>query len=148
MDLIDQTVDTPLFSLSGLTVDAKIVYIVDGDTVDAVFMYNKEYHKFRLRLYGINTPETKGPERTLGIFVKKIVNTKLLDVIVKLDLHEFDNFGRLLSVIHINELNFNEYLVQHKYACNYENRKQHVWEIDLPCPLVRTHNTRNLFARN
>jgi micrococcal nuclease len=135
--------DTKEFSLNGLVVRAKIVYVVDGDTVDAVFYYNNDFYKFRLRLYGINTPETKGDERHLGIFVKKYVNAKLLNKIVKLELYDFDNFGRILSTIHVNEtLNFNKYLVDVNYACEYENRKQHEWKIFVPSvPFLRSMAT-------
>jgi endonuclease YncB( thermonuclease family) len=142
-ELKNQTIDTCNYNLSGLTVYAKIVYVVDGDTVDTVFKYNDQYYKFRLRLKAINTPETKGPERPLGLFVKKFVNFRLLDKIVKLELYGFDNFGRLLSVIYVNDLNFNEYLVHLKYACDYKDRKEHVWNIDVPSvPFLRSMATK------
>jgi micrococcal nuclease len=138
--LKQQTKDTPMFSFVGQTVIAKIVYVVDGDTVDVVFNFQDKFQKFRLRLNGINTPETKGVERPLGLYVKQYVNNDLLDKIVTLKLYHFDNFGRIVADIYasldrIKEIdsdfiNYNEHLVSVGYASIYEFRKQHVWDID------------------
>ena len=92
--LKQQTKDTPKFSFTGQTVTAKVVYVVDGDTVDVVFNFQDKFQKFRLRLNGINTPETKGIERPPGLYVKQYVNNDLLDKIVTLKLYHFDNLSR------------------------------------------------------
>ena len=134
-----QSIHTPKFSFTGQKIVAKIVYVVDGDTVDVVFKPDgsDNFYKFRCRLNGINTPETKGIERPLGLIVKQYVKNDLLDKIVLLRLYDFDNFGRIIADIHIelarNDtvefINYNEHLVYMKYACIYEYRKQHIWDI-------------------
>jgi len=48
---------------------ARVVKVVDGDTVDVDIDlgFGSWLHKQRLRLYGINAPEVRGPQREAGL---------------------------------------------------------------------------------
>ena len=53
--------------------DAKILRVIDGDTFDfEIDMGFSIRIKERMRLYGIDTPETRDTERSEGLKVKKI----------------------------------------------------------------------------
>ena len=53
------------------TYRAKVVKVVDGDTVDVeIDLGFRVYHKVRLRLAGLNAPEVRGAEREAGLLSK------------------------------------------------------------------------------
>ncbi|WP_336066999.1 hypothetical protein [Mesoflavibacter sp. CH_XMU1404-2] len=59
---------------------AKIIDVYDGDTVTAmVDLGFLHFQEMKLRLYGINTPELRGPEREQGIIVRDILREMVLD---------------------------------------------------------------------
>ena len=49
--------NTPEFTLNGMLLHGKIVYVYDGDTVHVVLNLNNKLTKFICRLNGIDTPE-------------------------------------------------------------------------------------------
>ena len=59
---------------------AKVIDVYDGDTVTAmVDLGFLHFQEMKLRLYGINTPELRGPEREQGIIVRDILREMVLD---------------------------------------------------------------------
>lgn len=105
----------------------KVVYVVDGDTIDAVPIsklhkngsYDKE-DKIRIRMIGVNTPESTkeagieagGPEASA------YTKSKLTDKTVNITLDKTnDPYGRTLAYIHLNSGEFfNATLVSEGYA--------------------------------
>lgn len=53
--------------------DAKLLGIVDGDTLNAAIIFNNKQIMIRVRISGIDTPETKGDTEEFGIKAKKAV---------------------------------------------------------------------------
>ena len=49
----------PEFSLQGKECYARVVDIYDGDTLTIILPFNDSYHRFAVRLLGIDTPEMK-----------------------------------------------------------------------------------------
>ena len=122
------------FSLKEQTFISKVVEVIDGDTIKVVFKFCGKYYKWTCRLYGINTPETRTrnlEEKKRGLFVKEYVKEKLLNKIINVKCYDFDSFGRLLGDIYTDEQNFNEHLIDIKYACKFEDRKTYIWDFDL-----------------
>jgi len=83
------------------TYKAKVVRIVDGDTIyvdiDLGFFLRQT---MKVRLKGINTPEIKGPSRPEGLKVKKFVEDTLADcpsIIVKTS--KIGKYGRYIADI-------------------------------------------------
>ncbi len=61
--LLRQTIDnTPPFSLEGLTTSARVVDVVDGDSIKLILPVFDKFFVFNARLYGIDTPEIKSKD--------------------------------------------------------------------------------------
>lgn len=102
---------------------AKIINIVDGDTVDAVIdlgfgvMFNT-----RLRLNGIDTMETNDKDATkksLGLKAKERTKELLTNKDVILQSFKEDKYGRYLADIYLNNVNINQQLISEGLAVPY-----------------------------
>lgn len=104
--------------------NAKVLNIVDGDTVDLEIDVGFSISiKQRARLLGIDAPESKTKnleEKALGLKAKKALQDLTKDnssVIIKT--HKDDKYGRLLVEIFINGVNINQKLISEGYAWSY-----------------------------
>ena len=85
---------------------ACVVYIVDGDTidVDVDLGWGVWLRKQRLRLYGINTPEVRGPERPQGLESKAFVEDAVGGFASKVLIQTFKDakgkYGRWLADVY------------------------------------------------
>ena len=107
---------------------AKIVKVIDGDTVDAVIDLGFRVQTTqRLRLYGINTPEihTKDEEeRKAGIAAKQFVYNKVMHadaVYITTEKDKQGKYGRYLATIEYLDIsygwtNLNQELIDGGYA--------------------------------
>jgi micrococcal nuclease len=78
--------------------DAEITRVIDGDTFDFKIDLGFSIHvKERLRLYGVNTPEIKGVERTEGLRVKKYVTDKILNKTFEILVYKKGKYGRYIA---------------------------------------------------
>ncbi len=103
----------------------QVTKVVDGDTIEVSI--NNELKK--IRLIGINTPETVDPRRAVQCFGKEASNEtkRLLEaqkVILTKDVSETDKYERLLRLVYLplpdGQLLFvNDYLVRQGYANVY-----------------------------
>ena len=88
---------------SALDVNATLVHIVDGDTIDVKVGSQRE----RVRLIGIDTPETKKPNTPVQCFGPEATKftTSLLPVDTALHLERDvvarDDYGRLLAYVYL-----------------------------------------------
>ena len=112
------------------TYTAKLVRIIDGDTVDAeIDLGFSVFVKQRIRLYGINTPESRTrdlEEKERGLAAKSRL-TEILgkDFLVETMLNKRGKYGRVLGILHVeNEetgerTNVNQQLVTEGHAVEY-----------------------------
>lgn len=101
---------------------AKIISVYDGDTVTAmVDLGFLHFQEMKLRLYGIDTPELRGPERERGLEVRDILRDMILDqeVIINSYKDKQGKYGRYLANIFINGIDVNEWLVDNGHAVPY-----------------------------
>ena len=100
------------------TFTAKVIRVVDGDSVNVLRISDKE--ELRLRLYGIDAPETKQPygresKDALKGFLgpKTEISVKVLDK---------DRYGRLICELHLDnkDISVNEWMVSEGNAWHYE----------------------------
>lgn len=86
---------------------ATIVRVTDGDTI--VILADLGFHitqEMPLRLFGINTPEIRGPSRTAGLAAKAFVESVLpvgATVRVKTYKDSKEKYGRYLADIYYGD---------------------------------------------
>ena len=108
------------------TYKAKLIRIVDGDTIDEeIDLGFDTIVRKRIRLFGIDTPETKTKdmnEKTKGLAAKQRL-TELLnsEFVVETILNKRGKYGRVLGVVYNlldddKRLNINEALVEEGHA--------------------------------
>lgn len=95
----------------------KVERVVDGDT----FEIKKDGKKEKVRLIGIDTPETKKPNTPVMFYGKEASDftTKRLEgktVELEWDVEQRDQYGRLLAYVWIGNEMFNRTLVREGYA--------------------------------
>lgn len=89
---------------------ATVLDVVDGDTVDLMIDLGfKIHHKIRVRLYGVNTPESRTKdlaEKALGLKAKQFTKDWLTShkwVYVNTIPDKNDKYGRILARIYSSE---------------------------------------------
>ena len=115
----------------------KLSRVVDGDTVDGTIDLGFDiYVKKRIRLSGINAPETRlqrkivsiadrEKEKQLGLLAKAKLKELLKGqtITIKTQLDKTGKFGRVLGTLFTNELDtpldINRYMVLNGYAREY-----------------------------
>ena len=101
---------------------AQIISVIDGDTV--IVKYNKRIE--RVRLIGIDTPETKDPRKTVQCFgqeaskrMKSLIGGKTIVLKSSIGEKNRDKYGRLLRYIYLDKIFINAKMVQDGYAYMY-----------------------------
>lgn len=106
--------------------NAAVIHVVDGDTIDAT-LDSEPTTKYRIRLLGVNTPETVDPRKTVECFGKQASDfskSKLSSKRVRLEsdpqADERDKYDRLLRNVYLEDgTDFNAMLVEQGYAYAY-----------------------------
>lgn len=107
--------------------ELQVVHVVDGDTLD-VWMNGEEV---RIRLLGVDTPETVRPGSPVECFGKQasgFTESSLLGEIVSIETDptqsEYDRYGRLLAYVFLEgeSLSFNQKLLREGYGTLYRSR--------------------------
>ncbi|MBI9018402.1 MAG: thermonuclease family protein [Phycisphaerae bacterium] len=88
-----------------------VIKVVDGDTIDidkADVISGKSFTRIRLR--GIDTPETKHPTQPVGYFgpeaaefTRKTVLNKQIRIVLLENQDNRDKYGRLLAYVYLND---------------------------------------------
>lgn len=134
--------DAPAFTITGSHI-IRVVGLHDGDTINAVMMFNGRYNRFSLRLDGIDTPEmtSKDPaikekalaarQRLFNLITGNFSNTfewkkkdfdswfKQNDTIIRANINGLDKYGRLLAQLGGNRP-FADILVNEGLANRYD----------------------------
>ena len=96
---------------------AKLIKVVDGDTVDALIDCGfSTFKKERIRLYGINTPESRTrdkEEKKRGLAakarLKELIKENGNEFIVETSIDKKGKFGRLLGTLYAEVDDFESY---------------------------------------
>jgi micrococcal nuclease len=110
----------------------KVVKVVDGDTVDV----EMNGTKVRLRLIGIDTPETVDPRKPVQCFgkeasdrAKSVLTGKTVTLEADTTQGDKDSYGRLLRyVILADGTNFNKKMIEDGYAFEYTYNKPYKYQ--------------------
>jgi len=106
--------------------NAKLIRVIDGDTIDALIDLGfNVWVKKRIRLYGIDTPETRTKdleEKKAG----KAAEERLIELMWEcgneflLKSHGVGKYGRCLGELFIEDINVNQLLINEGHATVYE----------------------------
>jgi len=111
---------------------AKIVRVVDGDTVDVDFDlgFDTWIKNQRVRLNGVDTPEVRTRdlmEKDAGLLAKDKVE-EFLPVdswcVEQTELKDKDKYGRVLCTFWVDDTNVNQYLIDNNYAVSYHGQSK------------------------
>lgn len=104
-------------SLAGGRDSVKVTRVVDGDTLEVTLKGKKQ----KVRLIGIDTPETKKPNtpvmyygKEASDYTKKRLEGKTVEL--EWDVDRTDQYDRLLAYVWLGDEMFNRTLVQEGYA--------------------------------
>lgn len=109
----------------------KIVKIIDGDTVDVDIDlgFGVWLKKERIRLYGIDTPESRTSdkeEKVYGLLAKEFLTNMLNDengIVLKTKKDKTGKFGRILGELwrttNYADRSINQYLIDKHHAVEY-----------------------------
>jgi len=102
-----------------------VLKVIDGDTVDLLFDLGfNVFHKERIRLAGIDTPESNSKdmqEKLLASDAKDFLALWLINQnILKIKTTKDDKYGRILGEIYgDNNICINKLLIENGYAWEY-----------------------------
>lgn len=142
------TENTPKFSLAGEYL-AKVINVVDGDTVDVAIKLSKfGVNKHRVRLVGIDAPETRTKnleEKKAGKRSKKELTSMVGGKLVKLVAGDFDNFGRILGHIIVDGDDVGDKLVSGGFAKDSPDGHRVKWTKEDETPKMKTRRASTPF---
>lgn len=100
------------------TFDATVVHTIDGDTVDVSLSSTRVE---RVRLLGVDTPETKDPRKSVQCFgpeASAYTHARLAGRRVRLetDAEVRDKYGRLLAYVYVDGARFDDELLRLGYG--------------------------------
>lgn len=105
------------------TVTGTITKVTDGDTVH---LTTPEQTKLKIRLYGIDAPETdkinnktgrvNKPGQPYGEESMNALTNKIMGKQVKLDILDIDKYRRMVGMIYLDDRNINLEMIREGYA--------------------------------
>lgn len=130
--------DSSITGDAEMFVDFKIIKVVDGDTFDVEKNTDGKIEKYKVRLLGINTPESVDPRRTVecfGLESSKYVKDNFLGDLVKLETDDsqskYDKYNRLLAYVYLSDGQMiNRKLIADGYAYEYTYDKAYKYQKD------------------
>ncbi len=99
-------------------IEGVVTYVVDGDTVWA----KTKGGKLKIRLYGIDAPETghgEKPGQPFGRQVANALRSKVLGKKVAIEVRDIDSYGRSVAVIRLNGRDINLEMAREGWAWAY-----------------------------
>ncbi len=110
----------------------KIIRVIDGDTVDVDIDlgFGIWLHKERVRLFGIDTPESRTrdlEEKKYGLAAKAFVQEHMpigSHHILQTQKDKTGKFGRILGVFLVENKNLNELMIEKHHAVEYHGQSK------------------------
>lgn len=107
-------------------IEGIVVKVSDGDTINVQDSYGT---KVKVRLYGIDAPETEKSNKKTGRVSKpgqpygeeayQALNSKIYRKQVKLEIMAVDQYKRSVGIVYLNGKNINQEMVAEGYAWAY-----------------------------
>jgi endonuclease YncB( thermonuclease family) len=119
-------INVPISQANIRTVNGTVTKVSDGDTIHVT---TPEQTKLRVRLYGIDAPETpkinnrtgrvNKPGQPYGAEAWKALESKIMGKQVRLDIIDIDRYKRMVGIIYLDDRNINLEMVSEGYAEAY-----------------------------
>ena len=93
--------------------DVKVVKVADGDTITVL---TNENEQIRVRLYGIDAPESS---QDFGSAARKVLSGAVAGKSVNINVKDTDRYGRSVGVVYVGNADVNEFMVSNGYAWAY-----------------------------
>jgi endonuclease YncB( thermonuclease family) len=116
----------PVSNAAIRTVTGTVTKVSDGDTIHVT---TEEHTKLKVRLYGIDAPETpkinqrtgriNKPGQPYGEEAWKALEIKIMHKQVRLDILDIDKYRRMVGIIWLGDRNINLEMVNEGYAEAY-----------------------------
>lgn len=109
---------------AGRTIDGMVKAVYDGDTV---LLTTREESRLKVRLYGIDAPETKKPDRAgqpFGAISKRTLMYKIMGRQVTAEIVDIDQYKRAVAVIRYAGRDINREMVAEGMAWAYRQYLQ------------------------
>ncbi len=131
--LINSASPTPLATIESNAAVYKVVKVVDGDTLDVDIDGKVE----RLRLIGIDTPETVDPRKAIQCFgieasnkAKELLTGQYVSLETDPTQGERDKYKRLLRYVFLPDgTNYNLYMIKEGYAHEYTYSSKYKYQL-------------------
>ena len=113
--------------------NVEVTRVVDGDTVDVDIDlgFGMVYKKQRVRMMGIDTPESRTrdlEEKFYGLASKQHLVKMLEGQTVQLQSYDKGKFGRILGEIIVDDVNINQLMVKENMAVEYHGQSKTIIE--------------------
>tara|TARA_R110000765_G_scaffold232507_6_gene335851 strand:+ start:3481 stop:3861 length:381 start_codon:yes stop_codon:yes gene_type:complete len=113
---------------------SSLLKIIDGDTIDVDLDlgFSVVLKKQRIRLYGINTPESRTrdlEEKRYGLAAKArlreiLESAESITIKTAIDKKARGKYGRILGTVYADDMNVNEKLLEEGHAIEYFGGKK------------------------
>tara|TARA_B100000035_G_scaffold300149_1_gene295502 strand:+ start:390 stop:800 length:411 start_codon:yes stop_codon:yes gene_type:complete len=125
-----------------------VTRVVDGDTVDVDIDlgFGMTYKKQRVRMKGIDTPESRTrdlEEKKFGLASKEFLKGQLKDQEIELVSHDKGKFGRILGELFVGSsaYSINKIMIDNHHAVPYDGQSKE--DIEANHLKNRTHLTES-----
>lgn len=127
-----QSTTTAQTTVSAVENIYRVSRVVDGDTIEVT----KDERKEKVRLSGINTPETVDPRKKVECFgkeasahVKEILMGQNVTLVSDNSQTKYDKYGRLLAYVYREDgLFVNKHMIQEGYAYEYTYKVPYLFQ--------------------
>ena len=109
----------------------KVIKVYDGDTITIASRMpypNSPIFRFSVRLTGIDSPEMKtksSTEKCLATISRDALSAKIMGKRVLLKNVSLEKYGRLLADVYLDDLDINQWMLDNKYAVEYDGGTKH-----------------------
>ncbi len=136
--MTDNAPQIPQWTFNGLTMLAKVIDVIDGDTIKAAFDIGTGMYWHSIRFAGIDAPELHGPtayEKQIAMAAREHLVGLVADKMVTLKMGHFDKYGRILATILLADgTDVNQAMIVGGFARPYNGGKRQPWVPPIPTP--------------
>jgi endonuclease YncB( thermonuclease family) len=117
--------------------------VYDGDTITVAIAIDNAFQVCKIRLSDVDAPELKSKvneEKEAAKIVRDKLIEKILHQVIVIKMNGVEKYGRILADIYVKNIgHVNKWLLDNKYAKNYDGGKKHGFTEDELKDIINTH---------